>query len=172
MIGILTHIISGRDNLKDMFIAQRQQIFWLIEPEAKPSKQIIAGGFILPDGQVAIVRIFPHSSHATFPSWASFQELQNQRGRKLIFGQNSLDNYQLQSFQLVRDEDITGISGIGVVAVGCYFQMYPQDISPDCTNIAVMQWLKEPKSTAWYPQGWEQIKLIHGHKGKTKIVID
>ncbi len=35
-----------------------------------------------------------------------------------------------------------------------------------------MQWLKAPKSTAWYTEGWEQIQLIHGHKGKTKIVVD
>jgi hypothetical protein len=35
-----------------------------------------------------------------------------------------------------------------------------------------MQWLKAPKSTAWYTQGWEQIALIHGHKGKTKIIVD
>ncbi len=31
----------------------KQQTFWLIEPEAKPLQQIIGGGFILPDGQVA-----------------------------------------------------------------------------------------------------------------------
>jgi hypothetical protein len=93
-----------------------QQIFWLIEPEAKPSQQIIGGGFILPDGQVAIARRLPYSSHATFPSFPSFQQLQNQRGRKLIFAENSQDVYHLQSFKLVRDKDVTGISGIGLVA--------------------------------------------------------
>ncbi len=149
-----------------------QQTFWLIAPEAKPSQQIIGGGFILPDGQVAIARILPHFSYATFPSLAAFQQLQNQRGRKLIFGENSRHSYHLQSFKLVRDKDVTGISGIGIVAIGCYFQFFNQDLSPNPGNIAVMQWLTAPKSTAWYNQGWEQIKLIHGHKGKTKIVVN
>jgi len=93
-----------------------QQTFWLIETEAKPLQQIIGGGFILPDGQVAIARILPHSSHATFPSLASFQQLQNQRGRTLVFGENSRYNHHLQSFKLVRDKDVTGISGTGIVA--------------------------------------------------------
>jgi hypothetical protein len=149
-----------------------QQTFWLIEPEAKPSQQIIGGGFILPDRQVAIARILPHFSCATFPCFQSFQELQHKRGRKLVFGENSLNDYNLQSFKLLRDKDVTGISGIGIVAIGCYFQLFNQDFSPNPGNIAVMQWLTAPKSTAWYTQGWEQIKLIHGHKGKTKIVVD
>ena len=155
-----------------MIIQPNQQPFWLIEPEAKPSQQIIGGGFILPDGQVAIARSLPHSSHATFPCFPSFQQLQNKRGRKLIFGENSLNSYHLQTFKLVRDQDVTGISGIGTVAIGCYFQLFNQGISQNLANIAVMQWLIAPKSTAWYHQGWEQIKLIHGHKGKTKIVVD
>ena len=120
----------------------------------------------------AIARSLPHFSYATFPSLASFQQLQNKRGRKLVFGENSLDGYHLQSFKLVRDQDVTGISGIGIVARGCYFQLFNQGSSQNIGNIAVMQWLTEPKSTAWYNQGWEQIKLIHGHKGKTQIVVD
>jgi hypothetical protein len=141
-----------------------QQIFWLIEPQRKPSQHIIAGGFILPDGQVAIARSLPYSSHATFPCLQSFQELQQKRGRNIIFGENSLDDYHLQSFKLVRKKDMTGISGIGIVAVGCHFQGFG--------DIAVMQWLTQPASTAWYTGGWEQIELIHGHKGKTHIVMD
>ena len=120
----------------------------------------------------AIARILPHSSYATNASLPSFQQLQNQRGRKLVFGENSRNNYHLQSFKLVRDQDVTGISGTGIVAIGCYFQLFHQDISQHSANIEVMQWLKAPKSTAWYTQGWEQIALIHGHKGKTKIIVD
>ena len=120
----------------------------------------------------AIARILPHSSYATNASLPSFQQLQNQRGRKLVFGENSRNNYHLQGFKLVRDQDVTGISGTGIVAIGCYFELFHQDISQHSTNIAVMQWLKVPKSTAWYTQGWEQIALIHGHKGKTKIIVD
>ena len=120
----------------------------------------------------AIARILPHSSYATNASLPSFQQLQNQRGRKLVFGENSRNNYHLQSFKLVRDQDVTGINISGIVAIGCYFQLFHQDISQHSANIAVMQWLKAPKSTAWYTQGWEQIALIHGHKGKTKIIVD
>jgi hypothetical protein len=140
------------------------QTFWLVEPEKQPLQQIIAGGVILPDGQVAIARCLPNSNHATFPSLNSFQQLQDKRGRKLIFDQPSLDGYELNTFQLVRKKDVTGISGTGVVAVGCYFS--------SCSGIAVMQWLGEVASTAWYTGGWEQIELIHGHNGKTKIVMD
>jgi hypothetical protein len=120
----------------------------------------------------AIARILPHSSYATNASLPSFQQLQNQRGRKLVFGENSRNNYHLQSFKLVRDQDVTGINISGIVAIGCYFQLFHQDISQHSANIEVMQWLKAPKSTAWYTQGWEQIALIHGHKGKTKIIVD
>ncbi|MBK1988834.1 hypothetical protein A0J48_015025 [Sphaerospermopsis aphanizomenoides BCCUSP55] len=140
------------------------QTFWLIEPEKKPSQQIIAGGVLLPDGQVAIARCLPNSSHTTFPSLNSFQQLQDKRGRHLVFDQQSLDGYHLNTFQLVRRKDVTGISGTGVVAVGCYF--------PSCGGIAVMQWLGEFCSTGWYTGGWEQIELIHGHNGKTQIVMD
>ena len=97
-----------------MLMQPNQQTFWLIEPEAKPLQQIIGGGFILPDGQVAIARILPHSSYVTFPSLPSFQQLQNRRGRKLVFGENSLNDYHLQDFKLVRDQDVTGINISGI----------------------------------------------------------
>ncbi|MFM2063756.1 MAG: hypothetical protein RLZZ507_3427 [Cyanobacteriota bacterium] len=138
--------------------------FWLLEPEKPPLQQIIAGGVVLPDGQVAIARCLPNSTHATFPSLKSFQQLQEKRGRQLIFGHHSLDGYHLNTFKLVRNKDVTGISGTGIVAVGCYFQSFG--------GLAVMQWLTDAASTAWYPGGWEQIELIHGHKGKTQIVMD
>lgn len=63
--------------------------FWLIEPEKPPLQQIIAGGVILPDGQIAIARCLPNSSHATFPSFNSFQQLQDKRGRQIIFSHHS-----------------------------------------------------------------------------------
>ncbi|MEA5577314.1 hypothetical protein [Anabaena sp. UHCC 0451] len=145
-------------------IEPKSPTFWLIEPEKHPSQQIIAGGLILPDGQLAIVRCLPNSSHAIFPSLKSFQQLQEKRGRQLIFGNHSLHGYYLNTFKLVRNKDVTGISGTGIVAEGCYFQSFG--------GLAVMQWLTDAASTAWYIGGWEQIELIHGHKGKTQIVMD
>lgn len=138
--------------------------FWLIEPEQPPLQQIIAGGVILPDGQVAIARCLPNSSHSTFPSLNSFQQLQNKRGREIKFGNHSLDGCYLNTFQLLRNKDVTGISGTGIVAVGCYFQSFG--------GLAVMQWLTEFTSTAWYIGGWKQIELIHGHNRKSQVVMD
>lgn len=138
--------------------------FWLIQPEKPPLQQIIAGGVILPDGQVAIARSLPNASHGTFPSFTSFQQLQEKRDRQIIFAEDSDNGYEINTFQLVRKKDITGISGTGTVAVGCYFQSFG--------GLAVMQWLTEFASTAWYIGGLEQIELIHGHKGKTRIIID
>ncbi|WP_353929542.1 hypothetical protein WJM97_14635 [Okeanomitos corallinicola TIOX110] len=138
--------------------------FWLIQPEKPPFLQVIAGGVILPDGQVAIARCLPNASHATFPSFPSFQQLQAKRSREIIFANHSFNGYEINTFQLVRNKDVTGISGTGTVAVGCYFQSFG--------GLAVMQWLTEFASTAWYIGGLEQIELIHGHNGKTEIIID
>jgi hypothetical protein len=143
----------------------QQQTFWLIQPQKPPLQEIVAGGVILPDGQVAIVRYLSNFSHATFPSLKSFQELQDKRGRQIVFDDPALDGYHLNTFKLLRKKDVTGISGIGIVAVGCYFHQ-------SFASIAVMQWLTNPASTAWYPGGWQQIESIHGHNGKTQIVMD
>jgi hypothetical protein len=142
----------------------KMTIFWLIQPEKPPLQQIIAGGGILPDGQVAIARSLPNASHGTFPSFPSFQQLQEKRNRQIIFADHSYNGYEINTFQLVRNKDVTGISGTGIVAVGCYFKSFG--------GLAVMQWLTEFSSTAWYIGGLEQIELIHGHKGKTEIILD
>ncbi|NES99179.1 MAG: hypothetical protein F6K62_22850 [Sphaerospermopsis sp. SIO1G2] len=137
---------------------------WLIQPDKPPLLQVIAGGVILPDQQVAIARSFPNASHGTFLSFPSFQTLQAKRGRKIIFADSSLNGYEINTFQLVRKKDVTGISGTGIVAVGCYFKSFG--------GLAVMQWLTEFTSTAWYIGGLEQIEFIHGHKGNTQIILD
>ena len=64
-------------------------------------------------------------------------------------------------FELHRDEDLTGISGTGVVAEGII-----------CTDgVGLMRWLTEwPSSVCHYDRGLESIEAIHGHGGKTRIV--
>jgi hypothetical protein len=47
----------------------------------------------------------------------------------------------------VTNKDVTGISGTGIVAVGCYFQSFG--------GLSVMQWLTEFASTAWYIGSWK-----------------
>jgi hypothetical protein len=62
-------------------------------------------------------------------------------------------------FLLHRHEDVTGLSGTGLVAWGCAF--------PD--GVAVVHWLGEHASTVV----WERVasvKAIHGHVGKTEIL--
>ncbi len=65
----------------------------------------------------------------------------------------------MKRFQLVREEDETGISGTGVVAEGV------QSTNGKC----VLFWLSELKSVAIY-DSIEELEAIHGHQGKTKVV--
>jgi hypothetical protein len=63
-------------------------------------------------------------------------------------------------FQLVRDVDPTGISGVGIVAVGCEF--------PD--GVVAMHWSTSalPSSTAVYDR-IADVEAIHGHQGQTRV---
>ena len=68
-------------------------------------------------------------------------------------------------FALVRDTDVTGVSGTGVVAMGCIF--------PD--GSAVTHWMTQVASTAvWdthsYDEAVAALERIHGHGGQTRIV--
>jgi hypothetical protein len=63
-------------------------------------------------------------------------------------------------FHLVRDEDETGVSGTGTVAVGVVF--------PDGT--VAMRWNTNTASTAVY-DSLEDVIKIHGHGGKTYPLI-
>ncbi|WP_251072194.1 hypothetical protein [Streptomyces sp. ISL-43] len=64
-------------------------------------------------------------------------------------------------FHLLRHQDISGVSGTGIVAVGVLW--------PDGT--ASVRWLGERPSTVH----WDRIadaKAVHGHGGATEIVWD
>ena len=62
-------------------------------------------------------------------------------------------------FQLVRDTDVTGVSGTGVVAEGCEFS----------TGWVGLTWLTAVNSLVFYP-AIENVAHIHGHGGSTRIV--
>jgi len=79
-----------------------------------------------------------------------------------------LDLHLPRSFQLVRDEDESGVSGTGVVAVGVEFP----------TKTVVLEWLVAGQTMGIYDPkevdgvfmiGWELVEMIHGHEGKTRI---
>ncbi len=64
----------------------------------------------------------------------------------------------MRRFTLVRDEDVSGVSGVGVVAQGCVFG----------TGKAVLAWVTEYRSVAFY-DSIEELEAIHGHNGRTHI---
>lgn len=64
-------------------------------------------------------------------------------------------------FELHRDDDVTGISGEGVVAEGVEFR----------DGVVCLRWLTEwPSSVVHYDRGMESVEHIHGHNGRTRIV--
>lgn len=64
----------------------------------------------------------------------------------------------MKLFNLVRDEDETGVSGTGVVAQGVLF---------DSGKVA-LSWLTDVTSVAVY-NSIADVKEIHGHEGKTRV---
>ena len=65
------------------------------------------------------------------------------------------------TFELVRDEDETGVSGTGVVASGIIWQ----------DGKCAMHWHTAHTSTTTY-DSLEDLIAIHGHNGKTRVQID
>jgi len=65
----------------------------------------------------------------------------------------------MKKFYLQRNEDLSGVSGIGIVAEGVEFS----------DGTAVIRWLGDKSSTGVYASVRELIR-IHGHEGKTIIV--
>lgn len=64
-------------------------------------------------------------------------------------------------FHLQREEDISGVSGIGRIAEGCIFS----------DGTAVVRWLSACPSLNFY-NNWDSVLQVHGHGGSTKIVFD
>ena len=64
----------------------------------------------------------------------------------------------MHAFVLVRDQDVTGRSGTGVVAEGAEFS----------DGQAVLKWLKEPYSLGVY-SSIEELLQVHGHEGNTHV---
>ena len=138
----------------------------LIELVDSDSKEQLAGGCILPDGQVALAWYGKHKTHGVFPDFESFQTIQSKIPNRLIrdYEPDNTElslNIHIYSFHLLREKDVTGVSGTGIVAVGCDF------FQAGC----VLQWTGKVKSTFWYPS-IAIVKEIHIHNEKTRIVIN
>jgi hypothetical protein len=65
----------------------------------------------------------------------------------------------MRTFELHRDIDETGISGIGIIAEGVEFT----------DGTCALRWLTANKSSGSY-DSIESVRAIHGHGGKTRIV--
>ncbi len=64
-------------------------------------------------------------------------------------------------FTLQRDQDLTGISGIGIVAEGCVFS----------NGRAVLMWQARGLESLVLHDSLENIEKIHGHDGRTRVVF-
>ena len=65
----------------------------------------------------------------------------------------------MKRFNLVRTEDVSGVSGTGVVAEGVMFS----------TGKCVLAWVTRFRSIAVY-DSIEELESIHGHDGRTQVV--
>ncbi|MGW0581934.1 hypothetical protein ACWD25_39715 [Streptomyces sp. NPDC002920] len=70
-----------------------------------------------------------------------------------------------ETFVVQRDEDVSGISGEGVIAEGVRFS----------DGWVATHWLdkppmNEPKTDVWHHKGIEPFRKIHGHGGRTRIL--
>ncbi|MFI6296800.1 hypothetical protein ACIBEJ_34785 [Nonomuraea sp. NPDC050790] len=71
---------------------------------------------------------------------------------------------EIRRFRLHRVEDVSGVSGTGVVAEGVVFS----------DDWAVTHWLDrppmhEPTMTTWLNRGHDGIRKVHGHNGATRV---
>jgi hypothetical protein len=66
----------------------------------------------------------------------------------------------LRRLELVRHDDISGVSGTGVVAEGVLFS----------SGRVALEWTSEwPTSVVFHQRGMESVEAIHGHSGATEI---
>jgi hypothetical protein len=65
----------------------------------------------------------------------------------------------MQMFELHREEDVSGVSGVGVVAEGVQFH----------DGTVVIRWFGDDASTVVWPD-IASAEKVHGHGGRTRIV--
>jgi len=68
----------------------------------------------------------------------------------------------MRRFELHRDQDVSGVSGTGIVAEGVAFSN---------GGPVALRWTSEwPTSVVFHDRGVESLEAIHGHNGRTRIV--
>lgn len=67
----------------------------------------------------------------------------------------------MRRFEMHRAEDVSGVSGTGVVAQGVEFD----------DGTVALRWTTEwPTSVVFHDRGVEALVHVHGHNGRTTIV--
>ncbi len=122
--------------------------------------EAIASGVKLPSGQFALSWYGHCHSHGMFPSFEVFTGMQDKRAGRAVKQMPAPVNAagNARTFYLQRNEDWSGISGTGMVAVGFEFDHW-----------TVLHWLDAEGSTFWYPSV-AMVERVHGHEGRTLIV--
>ena len=115
-------------------------IFALVLIEAKKRQEVIAQQQILIDQQVAALHAGIGQHQAGCPQ---------QRKREVI----------MRRFLIVRNEDTSGISGVGTVGEGVQF----------CGGKVVWQWCRPPHNIGM-ADCIEDLLTVHGHNGDTNVV--
>jgi hypothetical protein len=97
--------------------------------------------------------------HARAKAWAAnyWGGFAQSRKRLLVLQKPSP---KLRVFELLRDEDPSGVSGVGRVAVGVVFP----------SGKVVLEWLGSHDTLGVYDD-LSRVEYIHGHGGKTRIVF-
>lgn len=68
----------------------------------------------------------------------------------------------MRTFKLLRNKDVSGVSGTGFVAEGALLH----------DGKAVLSWYGKHHATTIYDDGIDEIVAIHGHDGATEVVFD
>jgi hypothetical protein len=67
----------------------------------------------------------------------------------------------MRRFELHRTEDVSGVSGTGVVAQGVEFD----------DGVCALRWLTDwPTSVVFHDRGADAVEHVHGHNGRTEVV--
>jgi hypothetical protein len=89
---------------------------------------------------------------------ADLTKLKGDRILSVIFGHHK---GAPRPFALHRRQDVSGVSGTGVVALGCEFE----------DGLVVLRWTPDwPTSVVFHERGIESVEAIHGHDGRTVVV--
>lgn len=67
----------------------------------------------------------------------------------------------MKTFHLEREEDVSGVSGVGVVAEGVEFS----------DGTVVLRWVAGEHHSTVVWDSLRSVEVIHGHDGRTKIVF-